>query len=131
MVFALAFLLTHVCVHTMQCRQQYVHITHPSLSPSLPLSLSPSLPLSLSPSLSLSLPPPSGVLTLLKFPYPREVEEPECYDNIRVHAEWGQPQRARDSASKPIFSVRLGPQYVVAYTERGGEGRGGEGREAM
>jgi len=32
---------------------------------------------------------PEGVLTLLKFPYPRCVDEPETYDQIRVHAEWG------------------------------------------
>lgn len=31
----------------------------------------------------------SGMLTLLKYPYPRDVEEPVSYDTIRVHAEWG------------------------------------------
>ncbi len=44
---------------------------------------------------------------MLKFPYPRCVEEPETYDLIRVHAEWG----AKDEGSKskensPIFAVR-------------------------
>ena len=75
---------------------------------SLLITSSPSSLPPLSPSLSLSpvlpLPLPTGVLTLLKFPYPREVAEPECYDNIRVHAEWGQPQ-ANQEDSKPIFSV--------------------------
>lgn len=61
----------------------------------------------------LSFPPSTGVLTLLKFPYPREVEEPECYDSIRVHAEWGQPQADQED-SKPVFSVRLS-QYVLSY----------------
>ena len=36
-----------------------------------------------------------GVLTLLKYPYPRDVEEPDQYDSIRVHAEWG---KSRDSS---------------------------------
>eukprot|EP00794_Sanderia_malayensis_P012324 gene12324-13597_t len=31
----------------------------------------------------------SGVLTLLKHPYPRDVQEPVSYETIRVHAEWG------------------------------------------
>jgi len=31
----------------------------------------------------------SGILTLLKYPYPYNVEEPEKYDEIRIHAEWG------------------------------------------
>ena len=30
-----------------------------------------------------------GILTLLKHPYPRCVEEPDVYDSIRVHAEGG------------------------------------------
>ncbi|XP_065188334.1 dual adapter for phosphotyrosine and 3-phosphotyrosine and 3-phosphoinositide-like [Sycon ciliatum] len=31
----------------------------------------------------------SGVLTLLKYPYPRTVDEPPAYETVRVHAEWG------------------------------------------
>lgn len=31
----------------------------------------------------------AGVLTLLKFPYPRDIEEPDSYETVRVHAEWG------------------------------------------
>ena len=80
----------------------------PSFPPSLPLSLSPSLG-SLPPSLSFS----QGVLTLLKFPYPREVEEPECYDSIRVHAEWGQPQSQQHN-SKPVFSVCVYISYHIS-----------------
>lgn len=55
----------------------------------------------------------SGVLTLLKFPYPREVEEPECYDNIRVHAEWGQPQPQQESSSQPVFSIASKEGYLT------------------
>ena len=45
-----------------------------------------------------------GVLTLLKFPYPRCVEEPETYDQVRVHAEWGAATNRPDS-QKPTFAV--------------------------
>ncbi len=54
----------------------------------------------------LSLPPCAGVLTLLKFPYPRDVEEPECYDEIRVHAEWGTSQTLGKDNKQPSFAVR-------------------------
>lgn len=43
-----------------------------------------------------------GILTLLKFPYPRCVDEPDVYDSIRVHAEGGQA----DQGEKPVFAVR-------------------------
>ena len=36
-----------------------------------------------------------GILTLLKYPYPRDVEEPDKYETVRVHAEWG---KARDDS---------------------------------
>ena len=45
-----------------------------------------------------------GVLTLLKFPYPRCVEEPETYDQVRVHAEWG-AATSRPDSQKPTFAV--------------------------
>ena len=45
-----------------------------------------------------------GVLTLLKFPYPRCVEEPETYDMVRVHAEWGAAANRTDN-QKPTFAV--------------------------
>jgi len=53
----------------------------------------------------------SGVLTLLKFPYPRCVEEPECYDSIRVHAEWG--AGTQDSDKKPIFAIASKEGYLT------------------
>ena len=31
------------------------------------------------------------------------MEEPECYDSIRVHAEWG--QSTQDNEKKPTFAV--------------------------
>ena len=33
-----------------------------------------------------------GILTLLKVPYPRDIEEPEDYETVHVHAEWGNRQ---------------------------------------
>ena len=48
--------------------------------------------------------PHAGVLTLLKFPYPRCVEEPETYDQVRVHAEWGAAANKPES-QKPTFAV--------------------------
>ena len=44
-----------------------------------------------------------GILTLLKHPYPREVEEPDVYDSIRVHTEGG----SKDENEKPTFAVSL------------------------
>ena len=90
------------------------YITAWEIAPTLPSSLSSlyliehlsPVPLSL-PSLPPSSPSPpfiSGVLTLLKFPYPRCVEEPECYDSIRVHAEWG--QSTQENEKIPTFAVR-------------------------
>ena len=32
---------------------------------------------------------------MLKYPYPRDVEEPDKYETVRVHAEWG---KARDDS---------------------------------
>lgn len=42
-----------------------------------------------------------GILTILKFAYPRTVEEPDVYDSIRVHAEGGTP----DKTEVPTFAV--------------------------
>lgn len=44
---------------------------------------------------------PIGILTILKYPYPRSVEEPDVYDSIRVHAEGGSPQQIEI----PTFAV--------------------------
>ena len=35
-----------------------------------------------------------GVLTLLKYPYPRDIEEPTTYEKVRVHAEWGKNRKS-------------------------------------
>jgi hypothetical protein len=44
----------------------------------------------------------SGILTILKSPYPREVEEPDVYDSIRVHAEGGSSD---PNEQQPTFAV--------------------------
>lgn len=69
----------------------------PSSSPSFPFSLSILLflPFFLSPTSCI------GILTLLKFHYPRVVEEPELYDNIRIHAEGGD----QNGSERPTFAV--------------------------
>ena len=38
--------------------------------------------------------PLTGVLTLLKYPYPRDIEEPTTYEKVRVHAEWGKNRKS-------------------------------------
>ena len=43
----------------------------------------------------------SGVLTILKYPYPREVQEPDVYDTIRVHTEGDTPEKNEN----PTFAV--------------------------
>ena len=50
-----------------------------------------------------------GVLTLLKYPYPRDVAEPGEYDTIRVHAEWGdRPSSQCNSDNIQVESVSYG-----------------------
>ena len=46
----------------------------------------------------------SGILTLLKYPYPRDVEEPEKYETVRVHAEWG---KTRDKSIRDKGSLAV------------------------
>lgn len=46
----------------------------------------------------------SGQMTLLNYPYPRNIEEPNVYDTIRVHAEFS---TATDTLRGPEFSVSL------------------------
>lgn len=53
----------------------------------------------------------SGVLTLLKFPYPRCVEEPDQYDEIRVHAEWGAGKHFTET--KPVFAIASKEGYLT------------------
>lgn len=45
----------------------------------------------------------AGQLTLLNYPYPRNIEEPNMYDTIRVHAEFS---TADDFSRGPEFAVR-------------------------
>lgn len=54
----------------------------------------------------------SGVLTLLKFPYPRCVDEPETYDQIRVHAEWGTEFRKQGDGA-PVFAIASKEGYLT------------------
>jgi dual adaptor for phosphotyrosine/3-phosphotyrosine/3-phosphoinositide len=46
----------------------------------------------------------SGVLTLLKQPYPRDVEEPKTYETVRIHAELGRPQSPKINTSFSLGS---------------------------
>ena len=43
-------------------------------------------------------------MTLLKYPYPRDVEEPDEYETVRVHAEWGKTrdQSVRDKTNMAV-----------------------------
>ena len=45
----------------------------------------------------------AGVLTRLKYPYPRDVEEPNMYETVRIHAEIGR-----------TFSVQQSPNFSVS-----------------
>ncbi|KAI6657257.1 Dual adapter for phosphotyrosine and 3-phosphotyrosine and 3-phosphoinositide-like isoform X3 [Oopsacas minuta] len=48
----------------------------------------------------------SGALTMLKFPYPRSIDETNIYDEIKVHAEWKNTDEAGDfSTSLPTPSI--------------------------
>ena len=52
----------------------------------------------------------AGVLTLLKYPYPRYVDEPSCYDSIFIHAELGNGSttlKARPLSVSLIFLISL------------------------
>ena len=42
-----------------------------------------------------------GVLTLLKIPYPRDIEEPEEYETVHVHAEWGKQKTDAQNNNVP------------------------------
>ncbi|XP_003382501.1 PREDICTED: dual adapter for phosphotyrosine and 3-phosphotyrosine and 3-phosphoinositide-like [Amphimedon queenslandica] len=51
----------------------------------------------------------SGILTVLKFPYPRSVKEPEVYDSIRVHAEGG----VTETKAQPTFAIASKEGYLT------------------
>lgn len=59
----------------------------------------------------------SGVLTLLKYPYPRDVAEPGVYDTIRVHAEWGDRPSSQHTENKQVESLNSKEGYL---TKQGG-----------
>lgn len=50
------------------------------------------------------------MLTLLKYPYPKDVDEPATYDTVRVHAEWGKNRSSLDQlgADQSELSVSFG-----------------------
>jgi dual adaptor for phosphotyrosine/3-phosphotyrosine/3-phosphoinositide len=52
----------------------------------------------------------SGILTILKSPYPREVEEPDVYDSIRVHAEGGSSD---PNEQQPTFAIASKEGYLT------------------
>ena len=57
-----------------------------------------------------------GVLTLLKYPYPRDIAEPGEYDTIRVHAEWGDRPSSQHNDTVKVGSVSywtFSIQYVM------------------
>ena len=51
---------------------------------------------------------PLGILTLLKHPYPRDVQEPVSYETIRVHAEWGNRPNADVDKRKSNTNLSVG-----------------------
>lgn len=56
----------------------------------------------------------SGVLTLLKHPYPRDVQEPVSYETIRVHAEWGnRPNSGVDGNQNSNLSINSKEGYLT------------------
>ena len=48
-----------------------------------------------------------GVLTLLKHPYPRDVQEPVQYETVRVHAEWGNRPSSGSDVARTDLSVNM------------------------
>ncbi|XP_065063633.1 dual adapter for phosphotyrosine and 3-phosphotyrosine and 3-phosphoinositide-like [Rhopilema esculentum] len=55
----------------------------------------------------------SGVLTLLKHPYPRDVQEPVQYETIRVHAEWGNRPSSGSNAGRTDLSINSKEGYLT------------------
>eukprot|EP00795_Rhopilema_esculentum_P008024 gene8024-biopygen9179 len=54
-----------------------------------------------------------GVLTLLKHPYPRDVQEPVQYETIRVHAEWGNRPSSGSNAGRTDLSINSKEGYLT------------------
>eukprot|EP00112_Aurelia_sp_Birch-Aquarium-sp1_P012479 Seg2624.5 transcript_id=Seg2624.5/GoldUCD/mRNA.D3Y31 product="Dual adapter for phosphotyrosine and 3-phosphotyrosine and 3-phosphoinositide" protein_id=Seg2624.5/GoldUCD/D3Y31 len=55
----------------------------------------------------------SGVLTLLKHPYPRDVQEPVSYETIRVHAEWGNRPSSGSDPNRNDLSINSKEGYLT------------------
>ena len=58
--------------------------------------------------------PLTGVLTLLKYPYPRDIEEPTTYEKVRVHAEWG---KNRKSSIENSMDHSVSENYLKSVLE--------------
>jgi len=54
----------------------------------------------------------SGVLTLLKVAYPRDIEEPEEYEVVHVHAEWGK-QKSQDKNNTIPSSINSKEGFLI------------------
>ena len=59
--------------------------------------------------------PSTGVLTLLKHPYPRDVQEPVQYETVRVHAEWGNRPSSGTDAGRTDLSVWQYFSYIFMH----------------
>ncbi|XP_028513322.1 dual adapter for phosphotyrosine and 3-phosphotyrosine and 3-phosphoinositide [Exaiptasia diaphana] len=57
----------------------------------------------------------SGVLTLLKYPYPRNVDEPACYEKVRVHAEWGKNRATTENTSEGHIQSNWKTRWFVLF----------------
>ncbi|XP_032229589.1 dual adapter for phosphotyrosine and 3-phosphotyrosine and 3-phosphoinositide isoform X2 [Nematostella vectensis] len=55
----------------------------------------------------------SGVLTLLKYPYPRDIDEPSTYEKVRVHAEWGKNRAGQSPTEGHIQSFGSKEGYLT------------------
>jgi hypothetical protein len=56
-----------------------------------------------------------GILTLLKYPYPRDVEEPDEYETVRVHAEWGKTRDQSVVRDKTNLAVSINSELCFSW----------------
>ena len=52
----------------------------------------------------------AGIVTLLKYPYPRHVDELSQYETVRVHVELGRSLSSSDNFTQ--FSVRATTRHI-------------------
>ena len=56
---------------------------------------------------------------MLKYPYPRDVEEPDEYETVRVHAEWGktrdQSVRDKSNLAVSIIMIHVCADYFLTF----------------